>query len=63
MPGAFAHITAVNFAISNSNLKSLNMSKKAKLALSRNQKFVELGCVSPDFPYLKLGSPDQNEWA
>nr|WP_241810091.1 zinc dependent phospholipase C family protein [Vibrio genomosp. F10] len=63
MPGAFAHITAVNFAISNSNLKSLNMPKKAKLALSRNQKFVELGCVSPDFPYLKLGSPDQNEWA
>lgn len=63
MPGAFAHITAVNFAITNSNLKSLNMPNKAKLALSRNQKFVELGCVSPDYPYLKLGSFDQNEWA
>lgn len=63
MPGAFAHITAVNFAMANSNLKSLAMPRKAKSAISRNQKFVELGCVSPDYPYLKLGDADQNEWA
>jgi hypothetical protein len=63
MPGAFAHITAVNFALSNANLKSLAMPRKAKLALSRNQKFIELGCVSPDYPYLKLGDGEQNEWA
>lgn len=63
MPGAFAHITAVNFAIANSSLKSLNMPREAKLALTRNLKFVELGCVSPDYPYLKLGDSSQNKWA
>jgi len=63
MPGAFAHITAVNFALSNANLKKLDMPKKAKLILSRNQKFVELGCVSPDYPYLMLASPTQTAWA
>ncbi|MFT6907707.1 MAG: hypothetical protein ACJAS1_004391 [Oleiphilaceae bacterium] len=63
MPGAFAHITAVNFALATSTLKSLDMPRKAKLALIRNQKFIELGSVSPDYPYLKFGDTEQNEWA
>jgi hypothetical protein len=63
MPGAFAHITAVNLASSNSDLMKLDMPKKAKLILSTEKRFMELGCVSPDYPYLKLGDSKQNEWA
>ncbi|MFM4749836.1 zinc dependent phospholipase C family protein [Aeromonas veronii] len=63
MPGAFAHITAVNFAMANSKLAGLDMPKKAKLMLTKHQKFVELGCVSPDYPYLKIDDSNQNSWA
>lgn len=63
MPGAFAHITAVNLASSNNDLSKLDMPQKAKLILSREKSFMELGCVSPDYPYLKIGDSEQNEWA
>lgn len=64
MPGAFAHITAVNLAFQNSALQRLNdMPKPAKLILSSHQKYVELGAVSPDYPYLAVGDKSQNKWA
>jgi hypothetical protein len=64
MPGAFAHITAVNCASDNISLKALaGMPKVAKRILSSHKKYVELGCVSPDFPYLALGDAQQNHWA
>ncbi|WP_275724841.1 zinc dependent phospholipase C family protein [Vibrio furnissii] len=63
MPGAFAHITAVNEASSNNILSGLNIPKTAKKALSQNKKFLELGCVSPDYPYLVIMDSAQNKWA
>ena len=63
MPGAFAHITAVNLASEGKTLKNLNISNKAKFIISQNIEFIELGCVSPDYPYLKIGDKEQNEWA
>ncbi|SIN95701.1 zinc dependent phospholipase C family protein [Salinivibrio sp. ES.052] len=63
MPGAFAHITAVNVASANNVLMSLKMSLAAKKALAQNKRYLELGCVSPDYPYLVLMDSAQNKWA
>lgn len=63
MPGAFAHIAAVARASENSALMRSRMPRQAKLMLSRNAKFIELGSVSPDYPYLNIKSPDQAQWA
>ncbi|WP_105189923.1 zinc dependent phospholipase C family protein [Pseudoalteromonas sp. T1lg48] len=63
MPGAFAHITAANLATANNALMTMNIPNRAKLILSKNQKYVELGCVSPDYPYLAVGKSQQNKWA
>ncbi|MDP5214496.1 zinc dependent phospholipase C family protein [Pseudoalteromonas tunicata] len=63
MPGAFAHITAVNIATDNNALCGMNIPMKAKLILSKNQNYLELGCVSPDYPYLAVGHSEQNKWA
>ncbi|MFK3859603.1 zinc dependent phospholipase C family protein [Pseudoalteromonas rhizosphaerae] len=63
MPGAFAHITAANLATENNALIGMNIPTKAKLILSQNQKYLELGCVSPDYPYLAVGNSEQNKWA
>ncbi|MFA7517632.1 zinc dependent phospholipase C family protein [Shewanella sp.] len=64
MPGAFAHITAVNIALSNAALASLQeMPQEARFILSQNIQFSELGAVSPDYPYLAIGSKEQNTWA
>jgi hypothetical protein len=56
MPGAFAHITLVNLARSDKKFESINLNKKARKALYRYLEFIELGSVSPDYPYLALGS-------
>ncbi|OOF25435.1 hypothetical protein BZJ19_09015 [Salinivibrio proteolyticus] len=63
MPGAFAHITAVNVASANNALIILNMPREAKKALAQNKRYLELGCVSPDYPYLDLMDSAQNKWA
>lgn len=64
MPGAFAHLTAANLSCGGTNaLANIDMPQKAKLILSRNINFIELGCVSPDYPYLAIGDKEQNEWA
>ncbi len=63
MPGAFAHITAVNVASANNALRHLNMPRDAKKALAQNKKYLELGCVSPDYPYLAIMDSAQNKWA
>lgn len=64
MPGAFAHITAANSAFAGSNnLDKIDIPNRARLILSQNIKFAELGCVSPDYPYLVLGNSAQNKWA
>lgn len=63
MPGAFAHITAINIAMSPKKLQPTNIPDEAKLALCIYTNFVELGCASPDYPYLKLADKAQNIWA
>ncbi|KOO04732.1 zinc dependent phospholipase C family protein [Vibrio nereis] len=63
MPGAFAHITAVNVASANNALRELNMPRNAKKALAQNKRYLELGCVSPDYPYLAIMDSAQNKWA
>lgn len=55
MPGAFAHITAVNSAIGMNNFKAHNMNINTMIALSQYSKFCELGSVCPDYPYLTIG--------
>lgn len=59
VPGAYAHITAVNRA--RALARKAGLSKEALLALGQNFSFAELGCVSPDYPY--LGGPGQGYWA
>jgi hypothetical protein len=63
MPGAFAHITAVNLAFTESYFDKLTLPLVAKNALRKYQNYLELGCVSPDLPYLKLADRVQNRWA
>jgi len=63
MPGAFAHITAAQCASENTALARLTMPSEAKRIISQNIKFIELGCVSPDYPYLAVTSPSQAQWA
>ncbi|GGO74047.1 zinc dependent phospholipase C family protein [Bowmanella pacifica] len=63
MPGAFAHITAANEACDTTSLMGMDMPVSAKLALSQNPKYIELGCVSPDYPYLAIADSKQNKWA
>jgi hypothetical protein len=60
MPGAYAHITAVNDAKS----KARGSLRNETLAtLGRWFPFAELGCVSPDYPYLGLPGQGQGYWA
>lgn len=63
MPGAFAHITSIHVAAANNSLMKLNIPKQAKKVLSQNKSFIELGCVSPDYPYLAILDSAQNKWA
>lgn len=64
MPGAFAHITAVQSASVTASLAKLSsMPNQAKLIISTNPNYLELGCVSPDYPYLAVADSAQNHWA
>lgn len=60
MPGAYAHITAVNHAKAHARgrLRSQTLSM-----LGKRFPFAELGCVSPDYPYLGLPGQGQGYWA
>ena len=58
MPGAYAHIAIVNDA--QKRVDSVSLQKQTALALGRYLKYVELGAVGPDYPYLAL---KQAKWA
>jgi len=64
MPGAFAHMTMVYVA---KGLQKLDgdggLSGEAHRAISGLTKYAELGCVSPDYPYLSLLDEETDEWA
>jgi len=64
VPGAYAHITLINLAREPQRLAAgPGLPDPAALALGRWLKFCELGCVSPDYPYLMVGDAHANAWA
>lgn len=64
MPGAYTHMTLVNFASAPVRLDQVEgFPLGAKRALGRYLKYCELGVVSPDYPYLDLASSDSKGWA
>ncbi|QDF29155.1 zinc dependent phospholipase C family protein [Halarcobacter anaerophilus] len=62
MAGAYAHITIVDRATTESELEKLKFSNDAILALEDWLTFTELGSVSPDYPYLALTNKHK-KWA
>jgi len=64
VPGAFAHITLVDSLCEATLLDGFpELPDVAKRALLSYLKFCELGAVSPDYPYLVLGSQNAAGWA
>lgn len=60
MPGAYAHLAVVNDA--QKLAEDAGLRDETLYYLGRDLKFVELGAVSPDYPYLALRS-GQKKWA
>ncbi len=64
MPGAYAHITLVNEFREPAQLESIpGFPGSAITSLLDYFKFCELGAVSPDYPYLGVGSRGATQWA
>lgn len=63
MPGAYAHITLVNLLKETRRLQALDIPDEVATALLDYFKFVELGAVSPDYPYLSLRDKTAARWA
>jgi hypothetical protein len=64
MPGSYAHITLVNLASEKRRLKQIpGFPTEAIDAANLHSNFLELGSISPDYPYLHLASGDSKEWA
>lgn len=64
MSGAFAHITLVNIAKETKRLNAIpNFPKEIIKWLLHNFKYCELGCISPDYPYLDIKNSKSPEWA
>lgn len=64
MPGAFAHLTIANLATGDNNLEGASLNTDAKIAIAENMSYIELGCVSPDYPYLAISILEDNaKWA
>ena len=67
MPGAYTHLTMVSLLGTSNELLGLGGCTNAEIGqLLRYTKFLELGAVSPDYPYLHILSRHKNEstrWA
>ncbi len=64
MPGSYAHITVVNLASEKRRLSLVkDFPREAIDAANLNVNFLELGCISPDYPYLDIASGDSKQWA
>jgi hypothetical protein len=64
MPGAYAHLTLVNLAREPARLEANPAFPLAAIAaLGKYLKYLELGAVSPDYPYLAIGSGNAKQWA
>jgi len=62
MAGAYAHLTVVNKAFTEDELEELGLSNNALIALADYSSFIELGSVSPDYPYLAI-MEKHKKWA
>lgn len=64
MPGAYAHLTMVNSFKTPQSLEAVQgLPPDKALQVTRRTKFVELGSVSPDYPYLSVMDDDAKVWA
>jgi hypothetical protein len=64
MPGAFAHLTLANLATGDNKLDHAGLNVESKIAISENTSYIELGAVSPDYPYLAISFLEDNaKWA
>lgn len=64
MPGSYAHLTMVGIAREKRALKKIkDFPKEGIEAAGLYLKFLELGALSPDYPYLDLNSLDSKKWA
>jgi hypothetical protein len=64
MPGSYAHIALVNLASEKAKLKKINtFPEEAIDAANLHLNFLELGSISPDYPYLDITSADSKKWA
>lgn len=63
MPGAFAHLTLVNEMRTPAQVRAMGLSKPAAAALNDWLGYVELGAVSPDYPYLAIANGNAARWA
>jgi hypothetical protein len=62
MAGAYAHLTIVNKAFTENELEELGFSNDALISLADYSTFIELGSVSPDYPYLAI-TERHKKWA
>ncbi len=64
MPGAYAHLTLVNLLQDPMRLENTaGFPIQAIPTVLRYGKYIELGSVSPDYPYLLLGDENAAGWA
>lgn len=63
MPGAYAHLTLVNHFREPQALEEKELSHEAITCVLEYFKYCELGAVSPDYPYLVVGSAEAAAWA
>jgi hypothetical protein len=64
MPGAYAHMTLVNFLREPQRLETIPaFTNEIISAILEYFRFIELGAVSPDYPYLAIGDNKAAQWA
>ncbi len=64
MPGAYAHLTLVNLLQNPMRLEAIDgFPLQAIPTILRYGKYIELGSISPDYPYLVLGDENASAWA
>lgn len=64
MPGAYTHLTMVNQLAERRTMEKMaGMPPEAIQICGYHRRYCELGVVSPDYPYLKIGDSGASHWA
>jgi hypothetical protein len=64
MSGSYAHITITNLASEKRGLINIQgFPREAIDAANLHTNCLELGCISPDYPYMDIASSDSKKWA